>query len=127
MRIILAILVVVVGALAYVRLAPVKLTAVALPTAVGDYPEAGGFTAVRDVSDAMNLATVEAAMLALPRTVKVASDPLTFVTRSRVIGFPDVTVVEERDGKLAISAHLVYGGSDLGVNKARVLALLASL
>ena len=59
--------------------------------------------------------------------MKVASDPLTFVTRSRVIGFPDVTVVEERDGKLAISAHLVYGGSDLGVNKARVLALLASL
>lgn len=127
MRILLAILVVVVGALAYVRLAPVKLTATAMPTAVGDYPEAGGFTAVRDVNEAVTLEAVEAAMLALPRTVKVANDPLTFVTRSRVIGFPDVTVVQERDGMLAISAHLVYGSSDFKVNKTRVLALLASL
>lgn len=127
MRIILGILVVVIGALAYVRLAPVKLTAVTLPTAVGDYPEAGGFIAVRDVNDAINLVTVEAAMLALPRTKKVSDAPLTFISRSRVFGFPDVTVVEKRNGTLAISGHLVYGGSDFEVNKTRILAVLASL
>ena len=61
------------------------------------------------------------------RTAILSTDPLRFVTRSRVMGFPDITQVFVRDGVLTIHAHLVFGSSDLGVNKARVLAWLDQL
>lgn len=127
MRILLAILVIVAGAMVYFRLAPVKFTRVEMPAALGDYPTAGGFTAVRALTERVTLDAVTAAMLALPRTTQVADAPLTFITRSRGFGFPDVTVLEVRDGTLAVSGHLVYGKSDLGVNQKRILQVLASL
>lgn len=127
MRVIGIVLVILVGAMAYIRLAPVKFVAREFPSVVGEYPETGGFTAVVALSDRVNLASVEAAMLALPRTRKIKSDLPTFVTRSRVFGFPDVTVLMVQDGTLVLSGHLVYGGSDFGVNRARISQVLASL
>lgn len=132
MRILAFVLVVALAGLAYVRLAPIRPAAfdiADLPSEVGDYPALGGFTAVRaiegDGADA--LARVKAAMLALPRTTVVNADPLAFVTRSRVFGFPDVTVVIVQDDVLIVRGHLVYGGGDMGVNKARVMGVLAAL
>jgi len=127
MRILGRFVLILVTGLAYIRLAPVKVTLTKFPSAVGDYAVAGGFTAVREISGSVNAATVEAAMLALPRTVKVADAPPTFITRSRVFGFPDVTVVAEEAGHLVVSGNLVYGRGDLGVNRARILALLSAL
>ena len=89
----------------------------------------GGFTAVRPFTG--NAATltkrITDIVLATPRTRKLSDDPLQFVMRSRVVGFPDVTTVQVRDGVLLIHAHLVIGKSDLGVNKARVLDWLDRL
>ena len=71
-----------------------------------------------------------------PRTVRLAGSPetgrITYVTRSRVIGFPDYTTVAAwtgPDGKtrLAVFARLRFGRSDLGVNRARVEGWLAAL
>ncbi|MFK7753098.1 MAG: DUF1499 domain-containing protein [Sedimentitalea sp.] len=45
---------------------------------------------------------------------------VTYISRSKVVGFPDYTTVVEEDGTLRIYARLRFGRSDLGVNRARV-------
>ncbi len=128
MRVFGILLLILVGAIAYVRLTPVKMrTRMDVPDQVGDYGVAGGFTAVRAVPDASALEKVKAALLLEPRTEIVAQDPLTFVTRSRVFGFPDITYLTLADGHLVVQGHLVYGKSDMGVNKARILRILDAL
>jgi uncharacterized protein (DUF1499 family) len=62
--------------------------------------------------------------LATPRTALLAGGPTqdhaTYVTRSLVMGFPDYTTVQLKDGTLMILARQRFGRSDLGVNKRRV-------
>jgi uncharacterized protein (DUF1499 family) len=73
--------------------------------------------------------------LATPRTTRLAGDPasgrITWVTRSLVWGFPDYTTAEaaaaEGGTRLDLHARLRFGGSDLGVNAARLLGWLAAL
>jgi len=122
------VLLLVVALSVYVRMAPVTPRAVQ-----GQYQAdtdlAGGYVAVRrfqgEASDLIARLTQIAD--ATPRTRILSTDPLRFVTRSRVIGFPDITQVFVRDGVLTIHANLVFGVADLGVNKARVLAWLDQL
>jgi uncharacterized protein (DUF1499 family) len=62
-----------------------------------------------------------------------AAGYLAFTQRSRLFRFPDRVYVEAFDvgvqgrSTVAIYSHSVYGRSDLGVNKARVLRVLAAL
>jgi uncharacterized protein (DUF1499 family) len=112
----------------YIRRAPVQPFLV-VPLVEADAVTAAGFTAVRAYSgdaDALRARVSEIA-LATPRTQKLADDPLQFVTRSRVMGFPDVTAIDIQNGLLTVHAHSVYGQSDLRVNKARVLDWLNRL
>lgn len=130
MRLLGFIFLLVAAGMVYIRLAPINPAAFSLgdsPKDVGDFDNVGGFTAVRQVEAEDVLAKVTAAMLALPRTVLVQENPMAFVTRSRVFGFPDVTVVSVQNGHLIVRGHLVYGKSDLGVNKARILRILGAL
>jgi len=132
MRIFGLLVLVLVGGMAYIRLAPIKAAAFAtddLPRVVGDVEVAEGFTAVRPLNGETEavLGRIKDAMMALPSTQLVSSDPLTFVTRSKVFGFPDVTVAVARDGLLIVRGHLVFGKNDLGVNKARILRILNAL
>jgi uncharacterized protein (DUF1499 family) len=93
---------------------------------VGAYPVAGGHYAVRKVTEVeAALAKVTSALSALPRTRKVADGPATFVTRSALWAFPDVTRVWIEGDTVHIAGHLIYGKSDLSVNKARITAVLA--
>ncbi|UWP87802.1 DUF1499 domain-containing protein [Aliiroseovarius crassostreae] len=56
-----------------------------------------------------------------PRTEeRPAADGYSFVHRSRLFGFPDITRIWVADGHLHIHSHLVIGRSDLGVNAARL-------
>lgn len=116
------------GISAYVRLMPISPTAVT-QNYVTDTDLPGGFVAVREFSGNSSdaLARVKAIALATPRTVRVAQNPLTFVTRSAGFGFPDITQVMIQNDKLIIHAHLVYGKSDLGANKTRVLEWLDAI
>lgn len=65
------------------------------------------------------------------RTVVLAGAPeegmVTYVTRSRLWGFPDYTTLEARPGVIVIHGRLRFGSSDLGVNRARVEGWLAAL
>ncbi|WP_048598096.1 DUF1499 domain-containing protein [Nereida ignava] len=71
------------------------------------------------------LAEIMSVLSALPRTRKVADAPATFVTRSALWAFPDVTRVWIEGDTVHIAGHLIYGKSDMGVNKARITAVLA--
>ncbi len=112
----------------YVRLAPLKLRPVQADVQ-SDTEMAGGYVAIRPVDcDPWALyARITAIALATPRTTILSENPLRFVTRSRVWGFPDVTTVQVIGGQMTVHAHLVYGKSDFGVNKARVLRWLDQL
>ncbi|MBE1284573.1 MAG: DUF1499 domain-containing protein [Rhodobacteraceae bacterium] len=57
----------------------------------------------------------------------VAQGMVTYVTRSKVIGFPDYTTVRLDGDQLKIYARLRFGRSDMGVNKKRVDGWLAQL
>ncbi|SEK34917.1 Protein of unknown function [Roseovarius nanhaiticus] len=126
--IILIILLAVVALLAWIRLAPDDTARWhKLPETVGDKDLEGGV--MRRVQG--DLAALDAIIRAEPRTQVLAGSVeegmVTYITRSRVFGFPDYTTVAQRGGDLVIHARLRYGKSDMGVNKARVERWLAAM
>ena len=126
----------VVGLAAWVRLAPIDAAGYAVLPAVtgpGDTPGLRSFTAVRDLAAPPDrvLAALDAAALATPRTTRiagsVAQERLTYMTRSAVWGFPDLTTAGIVDGRLVLHGRARFGKSDLGVNRARLLGWIAAL
>ena len=136
MRILIFLVVLIVGLMAYVRFAPTdtarwhQMPDTAEP---GDVQEAGGFRAVRRMTApaADVLMALEQRALATPRTTllagSVAEGMLTFQTRSLLWGFPDHTTVAVQDDLIVIYGRLRFGQSDMGVNKARIEAWLETL
>ncbi|MEM8592267.1 MAG: DUF1499 domain-containing protein [Pseudomonadota bacterium] len=113
--------------MAYVRFTPV--TAESGPgrpnlEAVGDHAMRGGHYAVRS-SDEVPLDKLIAVIEATPRTIKLGDG--IYVTRSLIWGFPDITHVWSENENTHVSSHLVYGSSDLGVNRKRMEKWLAEL
>ncbi|MGB0958766.1 MAG: DUF1499 domain-containing protein [Halocynthiibacter sp.] len=88
-----------------------------------------------DLSDADLMARVDAVVMATPRTVRLAGSVedghVTYVTRSKLWGFPDYTSVAVRmvgdKAQLAIYGRLRFGKSDMGVNQARIQSWLLAL
>lgn len=126
----------VLAAMAYVRFKPVtpdQAGPLPSPAQPGDYPSAGGFYAVRPLSDLPPdvLTRLQAIALEAPRTTQISGDPNTtpmvFETRSLIWAFPDINTIWTADGNLHVYAHLVYGKSDLGMNRARILGWLQRL
>jgi uncharacterized protein (DUF1499 family) len=117
--------------LVYVRLAPSdpQRWHVAV-SGEEDVDFAGGAIRVM-VTGPGGLTAADAYMRSLPRTEVLAGSPdegrLTYVTRSRVFGFPDYTTVEYRNGRLLAHARLRFGQSDMGVNRERLEGLVAAL
>lgn len=123
------------GAL-YIRVAPMdaeEFHRTYPGNAVGDWPMAGGFEAVRAVEGDPQaaLARLDAIIRATPRTKplagSVAEGHVSYVTRSAVWGFPDTTNVWLEGELLHIRGHLRFGGSDMGVNRARIEGWLQAL
>lgn len=135
-RIVTILILLVAAGMVYVRLAPINPAQVHQPLASrppGDYPAAGGFTAVRRITAPAPhvLTTLEQRALTTPRTRLIAgsvdSGMMTFVTRSLVVGFPDYTTVQVDGDILTIHGRLRFGQSDMGVNRARVQGWLDTL
>lgn len=109
----------------YVRLAPLPRDRLGVrpgPTEEGVHPKAGGVKIVRPLADLPDDAVAKLAAIAAaaPRTQKVGDDPLAFVTRSRLWGFPDIALIWTDGVNLHLHSHLVFGSGDMGVNAARV-------
>lgn len=77
------------------------------------------------------LARLDAVARNWPRTRVLAGSVdagmVTYITRTKVIGFPDYTTVQQDGNQLKIYARLRFGRSDLGVNAARVDAWVKAL
>lgn len=109
-------------------------TALAAPA--GFVPEPDVVTHAYAVPAAQLYAAIRAVALAQERTFLLTAydEQLQahFVARSALFGFPDLVAVQAMaDGEgrstLVVWSRSVYGHSDLGVNRKRVLAWLAAL
>lgn len=126
--VVLALVAIVIG---YVRLAPIDPAVWHVPPGVtADADLANGALRRRETGPE-GLARLAALALATPRTRiafgSVDSGMVTFVTRSRLIGFPDYATARQNGDWLEICARSRFGGSDWGVNKARIDAWLQAM
>jgi uncharacterized protein (DUF1499 family) len=142
--IVLAILGIVVAVIVYVRLAPHDVTGIhaqADARGPGDYGAMNGFLAVRQITVAPEviLSGIAQTAQAADRTNVLAGSAgegmITFVTRSKLWGFPDYTTVsiipagavDNAAPLLMLDGRLRFGRSDFGVNKARIEMWLSAL
>ncbi|WP_067926990.1 MULTISPECIES: DUF1499 domain-containing protein [unclassified Sulfitobacter] len=108
----------------YVRFAPSDVAYWHRPVTAGADADGEG-SAVRILQGGSDLmARLDREMRALPRTRVLSGSPeagrVTYVTRSRVMGFPDYTTLERRPDGVALYGRLRFGRSDFGVNAARL-------
>ncbi len=131
---------------AYIRLAPIDASVwhvdpvTAVPAHAGAahkvLPDADPAAPVFGLGAGELARAFDAVALADVRTRRVAGSPedlhVTYVQRSRVLGFPDLVSVrfldrEDGGSTLAIFSRSRFGRSDFGVNRARVEKWLADL
>ena len=114
----------VLGALAFVRLAPTDVDKVHRAVQGTQDKTGKGFCLRVLPGEADLFGRIDAAMRGLERTQVVVGSVdegrVSYVTRSKAVGFPDYTTVEAADGQIKIYARLRFGRSDFGVNRARV-------
>ena len=128
--------IVILGLMAYVRLAPTDAARwhqIAAVASAGDVMATGGFMAVRQITadPAQVLAAIDTIARATPRTRAIAGSVdagmMTYQTRSLIWGFLDHTTVAMQGDLLVIHGRLTFGQADMGVNRARVLDWLDQL
>ncbi len=125
MRITLIILLTIaIGLGLYVRYAPVDPEKWhAMPDEVDTRDLTGGAMRVIDAPEG-GIARLHGIIVATPRTKGLAGagedGMVTYVTRSRVVGFPDYTTIRVIETRMEIYGRLRFGHSDLGVNAARI-------
>ncbi|MEI4234036.1 DUF1499 domain-containing protein [Roseovarius sp. D22-M7] len=110
-----------VAAMVYIRAAPSDPDRWhRMPESVSDRDLEGG--AMRRVEG--EIAALDAIIRDTPRTRVLAGSVeagmITYITRSRVFGFPDYTTVRQDGEMLEIFGRARFGKSDLGVNAARI-------
>ena len=119
------------GMLAYIRLAPSD-PAIWHVQPKGDADKTFRNGVLRRVSaDKDGLQRMAAVIAAEPRTTLLKGSPelgmITYISRSRLVGFPDYTTITMSGDDLLIYARSRFGRKDLGVNGARVDRWIATL
>ena len=127
----LAVILLLAGALGWVRLAPSD------PEHWHRAPQLAEATnslnsAVREIAAGDDtLQQLDGIIRQTPRTRVLAGAPaegmVTYVTRSAGFGFPDYTTVHQRDNTIEIYGRARFGKSDFGVNAARIDGWLEAL
>jgi hypothetical protein len=139
----IAVLLLILAGLAWVRLAPSEPTRWHVdPVAAPDPGEggvrlvpddAGGGAPVYELPPEALIAAFDGFVADQPRVTRLAGSVdegrITYIARTKWIGFPDYVTVEALPlgadrSTLAILSRLRFGQSDLGVNRARVTAWL---
>ncbi|WP_222869541.1 hypothetical protein ROLI_019400 [Roseobacter fucihabitans] len=116
---------------AYVRFAPLPVEQWHVPvTARADADRADGAARILQ-GGAQKFEGLNQAMANMARTRVLAgsleSGRITYVTRSAVFGFPDLTTIERVGDEIRLHARLRFGASDLGVNRKRLEGLIATV
>lgn len=121
----------VVSGLAFVRLAPTDIERWHKPLGNAETADGEGWSARVVPATSGLLSDLHQGMLALPRTELIAGSVgegrLTYITRSKLIGFPDFTTLEADGQMIKLYGRLRFGKSDLGVNGKRLDALLETV
>jgi len=117
--------------LAYIRLAPTPVTKWhRSPDVLKDTVLANGIQKRIPIGKA-GLRRIDRIAEADPRTERLAGSVeqglVTYVTRSRLIGFPDYTTVMQAGEDLVIYARSRFGRRDFGANSERVSRWLNAL
>mgnify|MGYP005851150095 CR=1 FL=1 len=125
------------GLVAFVRLAPTDPARWHVDPVTAPDPATPNFARIApgEVTGADLMARADAALLAMPRTRRIAGSVAegwaTYETRSRLVGYPDYTSIRVIPGQggetLAAFARSRFGAGDWGVNAARLAALRAAL
>lgn len=142
---IVAVVVLLAALMLYIRLAPTDAAAWHTDPMTAPVPAMNGWL-LRDgdgnapapvyaADPAQVLAALDAVAMATPRTARVAGTPeegrITWVTRTRLMGYPDFTTaaaIAGPDGtRLVIYARQRFGSGDWGVNRARIEDWLSRL
>ena len=94
-----------------------------IPNSISNQLSSKGFVFIKAYTGIKDELYEEITKVALgtPRTLLLSNDPLQFITRSKFLGFPDITAIDIQDGNLIIYATSVFGQLDFGVNRARAL------
>lgn len=123
--------VLVVATLAHIRFAPSKVDRWHVLPQVQDNRDMAGGVVRRVTTGVDGLKRLDAVARATPRTTvlagSVAEGQVTYVTRTRVFGFPDYSTAAQMGDDLVIFARLRFGRSDFGVNRARVERWLVAI
>lgn len=135
MRVVMAIfwvlLVLIIGLLAYIRLAPSDLARFHIVPQVAESKDLMGGVKRRVQTGPDGLQRLQNAALTTPRTQilagTVAEGHITFVSRTKWVGFPDFTSAKQDGDDLLIYARQRFGRKDFGVNKARVDGWLSAI
>ncbi len=132
-------LMIAISGLIFVRMAPHDTATLHVPPPMDAAPDgpvmkdgSGLFVQVYDVPPADILEKFNTVALDTKRTRILAGSAeegmITYVTRSRIFGFPDYTTVqavaEGQGSRVTIYARLRFGLSDFGVNSTRVRSWL---
>jgi uncharacterized protein (DUF1499 family) len=125
------IVLVVLGGLAWIRLAPSDPAVWNVdPQVTADQDLAGGVRR-RIPGGETSFQALHRIILETPRTEVLAGSPgegrVTYVSRSKWMGFPDYTTVQLEEGELELYARQRFGQSDMGVNRDRVEIWLSEL
>lgn len=115
---------------AYIRLAPSDPALWHLAPEGEDRDLKGGVVRVVETGSE-GLTQFDRIARATPRTSVLAGSVeegmITYITRTKVFGFPDYTTVQQDGDTLRIYARLRFGRKDFGVNRDRVAGWLALL
>lgn len=134
----LALLILLAGLMAYIRLAPSDparwhIDLAARPAAIS-IPSPDTVTRLKNaayIDSSAPLAAWDAAAMATPRTRRLAGSPsegrVTYITRSLIWGFPDYTTAQTTSQGTLIFARQRFGGNDWGVNAALLRDWLSKL
>lgn len=115
----------------FVRLAPTDVSRWHKPVGDAENTNGAGWAARVVPATPGLLSDLHQGMLALPRTELIAGGVgegrLTYITRSRIFGFPDYTTIEQDDSVIKLYGRLRFGKSDMGVNGKRLDGLLETV
>lgn len=126
-----ALILIAIAGIAWIRLAPSDPAVWhADPIVSADQDLANGVRRRVDGGQPL-MAALHRIILETPRTEvldgSLEDGKVTYITRSRIMGFPDYTTVKFETDHLELWARARFGYSDVGVNKARVEDWLAQL
>lgn len=121
-------IVAVLSGLVFIRLAPTDVARWHKPVGDAETTDGAGWSArVVPATDGL-LSDLHQAMLALPNTHMIAGSlsegRLTYITRTKIIGFPDFTTIEQDGNQIKLYGRLRFGRSDFGVNGKRLDGVL---